>query len=290
MPVEVRVGRGNLARGLDEALQEMRVGERAEVRLEPNAAYGTHGVPTLGIPPSASLEYDIELLDVVDEPELWDMDYNTKMGQAEWRRERGVTLFKAGHAHHAYDEFLQGQRYLEYMLDLSDAEAEAVRAAKLRSELNCAASSLKLGLERETLKHCARALEYEPSNAKALYRKAQALAGLGRFDEAEATCELLSAEQPSEGEQLLKRIRARAEKLDRKQQQCYKRMFTEASGDEEREPSAGSPLAESLWGLWRARPVSQLLLALLGVALSAGVAQLVGWIVRLRRPLARSTE
>lgn len=290
VPVELRVGRGNFARGLDSALQDMRVGEKAEVRLEPDAAYGVHGVPTLHIPPSAALVYTVELLDVVEEAELWDMGFEEKMAQAEWRRERGVDLFKAGHAHHAHEEFLQGQRYLAYMLELTDAQAQAVCAAKLKSELNCAASALKLGLEREALKHCAAALDAEPDNAKALYRKAQALAALGRFEEADATCALLIAAHPAdgEGEKLRQRIHGRMSELERRQQRCYQRMFTALGNDEPQPepatlPARAAQLFAKLWAAERggraqpaARALRRLLLILIGLALST----VVSWLVR----------
>ena len=51
-------------KGWDIAFKSMRVGERALLRLAPRYAYGAAGSPPK-IPPNASLEFEVELLEVV---------------------------------------------------------------------------------------------------------------------------------------------------------------------------------------------------------------------------------
>ena len=48
-------------RGWDEALLEMCYGEKAEITIEPEWAYGKKGMPDAGIPPNAILIFDVEL-------------------------------------------------------------------------------------------------------------------------------------------------------------------------------------------------------------------------------------
>ncbi|KAJ1626571.1 hypothetical protein T492DRAFT_1031613, partial [Pavlovales sp. CCMP2436] len=190
----------------------MRVGERASVSVDADAGWGVEGNRALSVPGSASLEYEVELLAVTHEGELWDMVFERKMEGAEWRRARGVQLFKQGHVYFAHEEFLQGQRYLAYMLELTDEQAVVVQAAKLTSDLNCAASALKLGLEHDVLKFGKAALLVDKKNAKALYRMAQAHAALGDIPRALEWCDGLLLAHPgdAEGARLRTRIERRA--------------------------------------------------------------------------------
>ena len=64
-PVLLLLGRGTLVPGLDRALLTMRVGERAEVSVGPEAGYGLAGsIAHPCVPGSATLTYDVELLSV----------------------------------------------------------------------------------------------------------------------------------------------------------------------------------------------------------------------------------
>lgn len=230
LELALRLGRGNFVRGLDAALAGMRVGERASVTVDADAGWGACGNRHLGVPPNACLCYDVELLGAEAEPELWDLGFEQKLELAEWRRARGAVLYGRGHAYFAHEEFLQGQRYLAFMLELTEADAERVRRAQAVSDLNCAATALRLGLERDALKHCAAVLAVDPPNAKAHYRAAQAHAALGDICAAEAACDALCAHHPADpdGPRLRLKIRAREEALARRQQRAYRRMF--ASG------------------------------------------------------------
>jgi FK506-binding protein 4/5 len=249
--VELLLGRGNFVPGLDAALGSMVVGERARILLPADAAYGPHGNSFLAIPPGAALEYDVELLGVVAEPELWEADFGGKMAAAEWRRSRGAELYAAGHAYAAHDEFLQGQRYLAFMVEaeLTADDAAALAAARLRSELNCAASALKLGMERDALKYCDRALALEPINPKALYRRAQAHAALGDMEAARAGAAELERAHP--GSVHVAELRAllarREEALDAKRARFYKRIRARgaksADGAADKPTAAGAPAA-----------------------------------------------
>lgn len=61
--------------GWEKALQTMRVGERAIIRLtDPSLGYGSNGVPPL-VPPNAELEFDITLLDT--SPAMANIDFDS---------------------------------------------------------------------------------------------------------------------------------------------------------------------------------------------------------------------
>uniref|UniRef100_H2ZED4 peptidylprolyl isomerase n=1 Tax=Ciona savignyi TaxID=51511 RepID=H2ZED4_CIOSA len=62
MPLSFKVGKGHVIKGWDEALMGMSVGEKAQITIEPEWAYGKSGKPEGKIPPNATLIFEVELL------------------------------------------------------------------------------------------------------------------------------------------------------------------------------------------------------------------------------------
>jgi len=72
----VTIGGGEMIDGWEKAIQTMRIGERAVVRItDPSFAYGTGGVPPV-VPPNAEIEVILEVLDSTSKSEI---EYNTLM-------------------------------------------------------------------------------------------------------------------------------------------------------------------------------------------------------------------
>ncbi|XP_026526666.1 peptidyl-prolyl cis-trans isomerase FKBP3 isoform X1 [Notechis scutatus] len=63
-PLSFKVGVGKVIRGWDEALLTMSKGEKANLEIEPEWAYGKKGQPDAKIPPNAKLFFEIELVDI----------------------------------------------------------------------------------------------------------------------------------------------------------------------------------------------------------------------------------
>lgn len=61
-PIKFRVGKGNVIKGWDEGVMTMSVGEKAELKIEPEWAYGKKGKPEAGIPPNSTLIFEVELV------------------------------------------------------------------------------------------------------------------------------------------------------------------------------------------------------------------------------------
>jgi FKBP-type peptidyl-prolyl cis-trans isomerase len=61
-PLRIRLGRGNLVDGWEEALQKMHRSEKWLLIVPPELAYGSRGKPP-GIPRSATLVFEMELVD-----------------------------------------------------------------------------------------------------------------------------------------------------------------------------------------------------------------------------------
>jgi len=59
--LKFKVGTGLVIRGWDEALLTMCYGEKANITIESDWAYGRKGMPDAGIPPNATLIFEVEL-------------------------------------------------------------------------------------------------------------------------------------------------------------------------------------------------------------------------------------
>ncbi|EPY36482.1 peptidylprolyl isomerase [Strigomonas culicis] len=63
-PFSFNVGLGQVIKGWDEGMLQMSVGETAELLMTGDYAYGPRGFPAWGIPPNASLLFEIEMLKI----------------------------------------------------------------------------------------------------------------------------------------------------------------------------------------------------------------------------------
>ncbi|PIA15194.1 hypothetical protein COEREDRAFT_45334 [Coemansia reversa NRRL 1564] len=63
-PLVFKVGTGRVIRGWDEALLTMVKGEKAKLTIQPEWAYGQRGNSAGGIPPNATLIFEVELVNI----------------------------------------------------------------------------------------------------------------------------------------------------------------------------------------------------------------------------------
>lgn len=241
-PLLLLLGRGLLVPALDRCVLTMKVGERAEVTVAPEGGYGAAGsVDNPMVPGSATLTYEVELLSVDTEIELWDMSFEEKMRLAAERKQRGNTLVAGGHLLMADAEYEQALRYLVFMPHPEEGQVPLIDEALLAVHLNLAATKLRLGMEEKAIKHANDALAKQPDSTKAHYRLGQAYTQLGKTSLAEHHLE--RAEKCAAGDEASlagirkerERLKRRVEKHARDRKRAAQRMVSGGSTEGESE-------------------------------------------------------
>ncbi|CAG8516154.1 10058_t:CDS:10 [Ambispora gerdemannii] len=201
-PFTFQLGSGQVVHGLDEAVKTMFVGEKCEISLTSEYAYGKIGYLPF-IPPNADLKYEVEVLRFTEQPVKRKLLRLTKLKQ------EGNEYYKKNDSIRAREYYQKALGIIEdeateYAQEPSKTDADAAvtvteaSGSKISKRLinkefqelfvilnsNTAACFLA---ERDFFgakKHCKEALEQDPNNVKALYRLGQAFLGMNEFDEA----------------------------------------------------------------------------------------------------------
>uniref|UniRef100_A0A7S3WGG3 peptidylprolyl isomerase n=1 Tax=Emiliania huxleyi TaxID=2903 RepID=A0A7S3WGG3_EMIHU len=281
VPRLLLLGRGILVPGLERAVGGMREGESARVVVQPEGAYGDAGSPAAPrVPGSAVVTYEVELVKLEEEAELWDLSFDDKLRLAAERRERGNALYRGLAFAAADEEYEQGMRYLVYMPQPEDGQLAPLEEATVRMQLNLCAAKLRTGREAAALAHADKVLELRPEHPKALYRKGQAHTQLGAY--AEASLALTRAKAAAEAEadssaaaaveKEEARLAERRQRHARQRKAAYRRMVGgggagEARGEANAE-AADQPRAAAGGGL-RVGVAAAVLVAAGAVALAA---------------------
>mmetsp|Transcript_39050 Transcript_39050/g.44534 ORF Transcript_39050/g.44534 Transcript_39050/m.44534 type:complete len:114 (-) Transcript_39050:107-448(-) len=63
-PFTFRVGLGQVIKGWDESVIDMKIGEAAKILCTPDYGYGAGGFPAWGIQPNSTLCFEIEVLSI----------------------------------------------------------------------------------------------------------------------------------------------------------------------------------------------------------------------------------
>eukprot|EP00965_Chrysotila_dentata_P214219 6188082-Pleurochrysis_carterae.AAC.1 len=154
--------------GLDLALLSMKAGEKALIVVQPEGGYGAAGnIDFPRVPGSATLFYEVEMLKLEKEPELWEMEFEEKVHKATLRRERGNTLFRGRHFKEADDEYEQAPKPACFGCALSNSTAHgswtrgSVRAVETAQRMP-APDSMPTALPLDTAGHALPVLHAAP--------------------------------------------------------------------------------------------------------------------------------
>jgi len=136
----------------------------------------------------------------------------------------GNKLFSASDFAAAVRKYEKALRYLNYCENSDDVR---IKAAKIPCLSNSAACHLKLGQNAETLETCSKVLILEPTNVKALFRKAQAQFNMKDYEEALQTLKeaLLHEKDNKEVKVFLQKVLKQRDAILKKQQKAFSNLF-----------------------------------------------------------------
>ncbi|KAJ8951672.1 hypothetical protein NQ318_012213 [Aromia moschata] len=171
----------NIIPGVEKALEKFKKNETSQLKIKPKYAFGNTGSAEYGIPPNATVEYVVKLKNFEKAKESWSMDTEEKVEQSKLYKEKGTNYFKAGKLELAVKMYKKIQTFLEGEKDESNPE---IGSLLLASHLNVALCELKQKDYFGAKTAASSALQIDPRNEKALFRRGQALLGLGEPDAA----------------------------------------------------------------------------------------------------------
>jgi len=139
-------------------------------------------------PVSATVAYTILLHSIVTRgKDVWKLTDWERLDIAQKHKGKGSTLFKEKQYHGAAIRYSKAVKYVATAAASGASESpELEEMLKLRTLclLNLSAAQLQLNLQDCVVANCDRVLQVEPTNVKALYRRAKALLNMKDFEAA----------------------------------------------------------------------------------------------------------
>ena len=211
--------------GLDKALMTMHKGETALVTVPSAWGLGDAGDAAAGVPGGATLQYTVTMVDFVKDKESWDLkDGAEKLAYAEAKKAEGNALFSAGKAARAARRYAKALKMVEYDTSFPEESKKASKALKVTLHSNAAQCALKAANWRGAEVSAGKALELDAGAAKARFRRAQALMGLGEHFDAERDLKKLLDDDPNHKEATKELVRCK--KAQREQNQKDAALFS----------------------------------------------------------------
>lgn len=267
--VTFTLGDGDVMQAVDLCVHLMQAGEKALVHSDARYAYGSQGrLPD--IPPSVSLQLEVELLEVKDCPDLEILTGTAKSELANQKRERGNYYYQRAEYVYAINSYDVALRVIDSTskVEFTPDEEAQLLDVKVKCLNNLAASQLKLEHFEAALKSCNSVLNHQPENVKALFRKGKVLALQGEYAEAIAILKRALKLEPSN-----KTIHAELSKLVKKhteQKNVETAMYKKMLGNTGSAPAKHN--RESSWNFPWKWLFGATVVAIGGVALSVIIA------------------
>lgn len=248
-PLTFTLGRDEVIPAWEQGVATMAVGEVAVFTVQAEAAYGAAGCFGGAVPPGAVLHFELELLAIVapddeDGGNPADRSPEERLDIAMREKDGGNAAFKAAELQRAltaYQRALRAlgladvgnagsaeQRQYDEEIAWSDGPRRELRdKLALACHLNAAQCCLRLESAKEAMEHATAALELEPGNAKALYRRGSAAILAGHFARARGDLSEAARREPRNAEirAQLQRCTEQARSADRQSQGTFKRMI-----------------------------------------------------------------
>lgn len=207
--------------------------ESTLVRIVPNEEVVVHTTvddawidSALGIGPlpAAETEMHVKLIEFTKATDSWQLKGAEKLARLTVLKNAGGEVFKSGRVRFALNRYCAAIRMYEHDKSVPSADSALVRMCLL----NEAMCQLKLGEFRKAEVAATKVIKDEPSNVKALYRRAQALAKLEEFQmalvDAKRVVELDVAN--ADARTLLTSLKTQVKKNNDAMKGLYSKMFS----------------------------------------------------------------
>uniref|UniRef100_A0A336N7D4 peptidylprolyl isomerase n=1 Tax=Culicoides sonorensis TaxID=179676 RepID=A0A336N7D4_CULSO len=181
--IEFNLGEGleaNVVDGVEIALEKFKEGEKSRLILSSQYAFGAEGHKEFGVPPNATVEYEVELITFEKVKNSWEMDDAEKIEQATLLKEQGNKYLKESKLLLALKKYNRANNYLTGF----GKDDEPSKLLKIAVHSNLALLYQKQGNNDEVLSNCSKVLDLDPKNVKALYRRGQVRLTAQDFDAA----------------------------------------------------------------------------------------------------------
>ena len=179
-------------RGFTYAVETMNRGEIAEFIFEPAYGYGEKGNTSRPkVHRNAKLRYEIQFFawrtPLSSRVDVSKLEMGARIDRAAAFKEEAISYFRDGQLEEAHERF---HHAAECVHEFGFAAPEGRRAEAIGICISCLLNEahcfIQLGLHRQALLPCQRALEDDPDNVKALYRRATAQMHLHEYTAARA--------------------------------------------------------------------------------------------------------
>jgi peptidylprolyl isomerase len=222
-PFKFTIGKGQVIKGWDQGFATMKKGEKAILRIREDYGYGKHGSGS--IPGGATLTFDVELINFKPKKkEKWELTVEEKIADAIKLKDQGTEAFKEK----LFDDAIESYSDAADLVDGETGEAATIFVA---CKLNIAQCYINIKDYPSAIEASSKVLTNEPTNVKALYRRALARNAIGMPDEAKEDLEIASGIDPENA--AVKTELAKSKKLiaaaNKKEKAAYGNLFSKIS-------------------------------------------------------------
>lgn len=205
----------DIVQGIDLTLMLMKSGEKAEIFVSSDKAYGATGRPAINVPPDTDLRFILTLKRICDIPEKDEL-----IPIIEGKKERAKEKYMAKEYETAVFYYARCLRHLDFV-DLEKSEL----ALSITSNL----AQVFINMQRYdlALQHAMTVVTQEPKNTKALLRLGKSYHNLGDLKRAELVLSKAADLEPSNKSILneLNTVKTKSKKSVQNQKKIYGKMF-----------------------------------------------------------------
>eukprot|EP00931_Biecheleriopsis_adriatica_P033998 TRINITY_DN19685_c0_g1_i1.p1 TRINITY_DN19685_c0_g1~~TRINITY_DN19685_c0_g1_i1.p1 ORF type:complete len:583 (+),score=214.97 TRINITY_DN19685_c0_g1_i1:62-1750(+) len=223
--LEFVAGDGDVCDAIECTVLEMRKSERAVVTCTDPTSCKEEQLGLKDIT-GEKVVLTLQLLSFEKGTDFWKMSEEEKVEYGAARKEVGTKLFKAGRLRMAMDRYKKVCDRFSYTDNFKEENKKKANEVKKACTLNKAACQLKLKLFDDAKGSCNTVLKDDPSNIKALFRRAQADLALKNYADCQSDVKKIIELEPQnrEARTLAKEAAAGQKEEDKKSKGMFGKM------------------------------------------------------------------